>query len=208
MISNLAVAAAHYLAKRRAIRRQTRERQHFLRIAFGLDTDPALAELAAQPELWNLLTLRQQYAGSAHADTEMIALRGPTTTERLFDNLETINFPTMEQLPQIRDLVRSMLDRLEARDVGRIMVVRLKAGGRIAPHVDEGLYARYFARFHLVLRSHPGCLFTAGTETVNMATGEMWWFNHQVSHSVRNDGPERIQVIFDACAPGFTGAVI
>jgi quercetin dioxygenase-like cupin family protein len=91
--------------------------------------------------------------------------------------------------------------------LGRIMIVRLKTGGEIAPHIDEGAYARYYARFHLVLESNPACVFKAGGELVHMAPGELWWFNHQVEHSVVNNGPDRTHIIVDLTAPGFTGAL-
>jgi hypothetical protein len=42
---------------------------------------------------------------------------------------------------------------------------------------------------------------------VNMEVGGLWWFNHQVGHSVLNKGPARIHLIIDACVPGFNGAL-
>lgn len=182
------------------------ELQHFRRLG-RLDPAAALRELEGRPELWDLITVRQQYEGSAHRDTEAIILRGPTTLEGLFDNLEAVDFAALEELPATFDLVVRVLQRVQAREVGRIMLVKLHAGGHITPHVDEGRYAEHFARFHLVLTSSPGCRFFAGGEQVVMAPGEIWWFNHRVVHEVRNAGPERIHLILDATAPGYTEAL-
>lgn len=183
------------------------QHQHFRRLAAGLEPAAAIAELQQRPELWSLIQLRQEYAGSAHADTETIVLRGPDTTENLFDNLDAFNYPYFAELTAVMALIQKAIAPLHARDIGRVMIVKLKAGGEITPHTDEGAYARYFARFHLVLESSPPCLFTAGPETVHMAPGELWWFNHQVEHSVVNNGPDRTHIIIDLSAPGFTGAL-
>lgn len=180
---------------------------HFRRLLAGLEVRPALEELAAFPELWTLIQLRQLYAESAHADTETIVLRGPTTLENLFDNLECMDFGVIHQLRASRALIHHVAEFLNAREVGRLMLVRLKEGGQIRPHIDEGAYARYYARFHLVLDSNPECSFRCGEEKVVMAPGELWWFNHQVTHSVLNSGPARTHLIMDFAAPGFTGAV-
>src|SRR5579859_7170052 len=140
--------------------------RYFRRIRGGLDPARALAELEARSELWELITVRQQYEGSAHRDTQTIVLRGPTSLEGLFDNLEAVDYPQLEQLPGLFDLVVRAARNVQAREIGRVMVVRLKAGGRVQPHTDMGAYARYFARFHLVLESSPQCVFRAAGETV------------------------------------------
>jgi membrane peptidoglycan carboxypeptidase len=43
----------------------------------GLNVEPLLQQLAAHPELWDEITVRQAYPGSAHADTQCIFVRGP-----------------------------------------------------------------------------------------------------------------------------------
>jgi hypothetical protein len=181
--------------------------RHLRRLRAGLAVALAAAELAARPELWRLLTLRQDYEGSAHGDTESIILRGPRTVEGLWDNLDCVDFPTLGQLQATLTLLREVAAFLKVREIGRVMLVRLKANGRITPHVDEGGYARYFARFHVALDTHPACRFHVGEESAHMAAGELWWFNHQVRHWVDNKGPARIHLIADFAAPGFTGAL-
>lgn len=180
---------------------------NFRRLIAGIDTGAALNELAGKEHLWSLLQLRQQYTESAHVDTETIVLRGPDTLTNIFDNLDCGDFAQIQELPAAVALIRHVAEFLKVREVGRLMIVRLAADGWIRPHVDEGAYARYFARFHLVLDSHPGCRFCCGEESAFMGTGELWWFNHQVPHSVLNQGPARTHLIMDFTAPGFTGAL-
>lgn len=181
---------------------------NFRRLATLIDVAPALEEIAAHPELWNLVQVRQRYEKSAHVDTEAIVLRGPDSLEGIFDNLECVNFATQDVLPATCALVCQVRDYLKAREVGRLMVVKLKPEGWIRPHVDEGAYARYFARFHLAIESNPDCFFNCGEERACMAPGELWWFNHQRTHSFLNSGPARIHLILDFTAPGFTGALV
>ena len=180
---------------------------NFRRLMTQVDVSAALAEIEKQPALWKLVQVRQLYDGTAHADTETIVLRGPDTTDNIFDNLECFNFKVSDTLPATVKLIRDTVSFLNAREIGRIMLVRLDADGSIKPHVDEGAYARYYARFHLVVDSNPGCYFRCGEELVHMAPGELWWFNHQIEHSVTNRGDERTHLIMDLTAPGFTGAI-
>jgi len=181
---------------------------NFRRLIKGLDVRPALEELAAaRGELWKDIEVRQKYQDSAHLDTETIVLRGQTTLEGIFDNLDCVDFAVSDELPATAALVRHTIEFLKAREAGRIMLVRLAHDGWIRPHVDKGAYARYFARFHLVLASADACRFRCGEEVVSMAPGELWWFNHQVVHSLLNSGPARIHLIMDFTAPGFTGAL-
>lgn len=184
-----------------------RQLKYFRRLAAGLEPHAAIAEIERRSELWSLIQLRQQYEGSAHRDTETIVLRGPTSIENLFDNMDSVDFAYFSELYFTTRLLKEALEPLRWRELGRIMIVKLKAGGAITPHTDEGAYARYFARFHLALESSPACIFTAGGESVHMAPGELWWFNHQVEHSVVNNGADRTHIIVDLCAPGFTGAL-
>lgn len=183
------------------------ELRNFRRIVRGIDPAPALRELEEKPELWDLITVRQEYEGSAHRDSKTVILRGPKTIEHILDNLDSVDYELMQELPCVFDLLCRAARMVQARDIGRVMAVKLREGGAVTPHTDEGRYARYFARFHLVLSSSPDCWFFAGGEKINMAPGELWWFNHQVEHEVRNGGPDRIHLIMDATAPGYTGAL-
>jgi hypothetical protein len=180
---------------------------NFRRLLTGVEVRPALEELAAKPHLWSLIQLRQQVAESAHLDTETIVLRGPETLTDVFDNIDCADYAQIQELPAAVALIRHAAEFLKMREVGRLMIVRLAADGWIRPHVDEGAYARYFARFHLVLDSNPGCRFCCGEESAFMRAGELWWFNHQLPHSVLNQGPARTHLIMDFTAPGFTGAI-
>lgn len=172
----------------------------FERIAQGLNIGPLLAAI---PPHWGDITLRQDYAGSAHHDTECIFLRGPVST-----TLDPQNELDSEMYLAGRELGEHIDALLEAiglpiAELGRVMLVRLKPGGQIDRHADEGAYAERFSRFHVPLQSAPGNVFTVHSadlfEVVQMRTGECWWFDHRREHEVCNDSREpRIHLIFDA----------
>lgn len=181
---------------------------NFDRIATGLDIGPLLTALGAMPELWGDITVRQDYPGSAHHDTDCIFLRGPrsfTPADYFFD-LGSYDYPAMDKLAVVLvPLLRPLLeDVLQVEELGRVLIVRLKPGGVIDPHVDEGDYADHFARFHVALTGGAGSTLTVGGETQHFAPGECWWFNHKAEHCGANMGAEpRIHLILDAVAPRY-----
>lgn len=181
--------------------------KNFKLIASGIDPKPVLDSLAAKPELWDEITVRQDYEGSAHVDTQAIILRAPKDPENFFECLDSIPMPHFVDAlgHPIVNLVNEVSARVGAKQLGHTMIVKLLNNGHIRAHVDEGAYARYYARFHCVLSG--SCAFHCGDERIAMRAGELWWFNHQKEHRVHSLNGERIALIFDALAPGYTGAL-
>jgi hypothetical protein len=180
--------------------------RNFQRVARGFDVQPALAELVANPDLWAIFTARQDTPGSAHHDTECIVLRGPKTIshESVFNDLDADWLAYAYALPALRAIIALAGAKLgDIEQLGRVMVVNLKPGGRIDPHVDEGAYAAHYDRFHLVLQSRPGNWFYCGDEAVAMQPGELWKFDHHTEHKVANLSEQgRIHIIIDARLSG------
>lgn len=176
--------------------------RYFEQIARNLPVQPALDELDASRWLWNVMTARQNTPGSAHHDTECIVLRGPKalTLENVFTELRADWVEYITALPALHKLASAAVDLLgEVEQLGRVMVVSLKAGGRIDLHNDTGPYAEHYDRFHVALTSAPGNWFYCGDEAVAMKPGEMWKFDHHSEHHVANlSGESRIHLIIDA----------
>lgn len=172
--------------------------RNFAQVLRGLDVSMAVRELARQPELWEQFTTRQTYPGSAHHDTQCIVLRGPRENDDPFDAIESQPWPALDCLPECAALVICLMGALDTANVGRVMVTRLKPGGVIDPHVDEGGYADHFTRFHIPLVSGQGNDFTCGDETITMLPGAAWRFDHKQRHHVHNDSPDwRVHLIVD-----------
>lgn len=176
--------------------------ENFKLMAAGIDVQPALAELSANAHLWPLFTLRQDTPGSPHHDTECIVLRGPSTytLEAVFNDLAAEWLPYADTLPELKNLVAYAQHALgDGVELGRVMVVNLKAGGAIDEHYDDGAYAAYYDRFHIVLSSDDGNEFHCGGEEKRMRAGEMWQFNHHIMHRVLNQSnADRVHLIIDA----------
>lgn len=176
---------------------------HFTRIPFTFDPAPLLQELDAYPDLWKQITARQDFPGSDHKDTESIYLRGPRHMETPADYMAVGNaadyLGNLEALPAASDLMRRALEAIGATEVGYVMAVKLKAGGVVTPHVDEGPYSDHFTRFHLVLSTNSRCYFGSGSEVRHLSAGELWQFDHKAQHEFLNHGhTDRVHIIFDA----------
>lgn len=175
----------------------------FTRIPFTFDPTAALAELNAHPDLWKQITARQDFPGSDHKDTETIYLRGPGHMDVPLDYMRVGNafdyLGNIGAMDACTDLARRAFNAIGATEMGYVMVVKLKAGGVVTPHIDEGPYSDHFTRFHLVLSTNAGCLFNSGHEVVHMPAGELWQFDHKARHHFVNNGDtDRIHIIFDA----------
>lgn len=163
----------------------------------------AAADEALSSDLWDAFTARQDTPGSPHHDTRTIVLRGPAANEWthdvIFNLLASEDTGAVAHLPAVVQLCRDACERLGVKDLGRVMLVELKPDGHIDSHFDEGGYADYYKRFHLVLQSDPGNTFTNGPETIHMAPGQLWQFTHQLEHEVHNNSSRpRIHLIIDA----------
>ena len=175
--------------------------KYFKRIAQGLDVDPLLELIDAKPELWKEITARQKFTKSPHKDTECIYVRGALKMTPYYVLWDTgsYDYPCMEYLkPALVPLMRPILEKLEVEEMGRVLIVNLKPCGHVTKHSDQGTYADYYSRFHLVLRSNQWCSQTCGDEEQRFAVGDVWWFNHKKLHTAHNVGTtDRVHIIFD-----------
>jgi mannose-6-phosphate isomerase-like protein (cupin superfamily) len=179
--------------------------RNFLRITEGVDMVPLQAALATRAHLWNVNTLRTSHPGTAHGEVDDIWLRFNKMPESPLDvvnDVDCFNYPAFFELPQARSLVFALMARVEGERLGRCLITRLRPGGVIYPHVDQGAPATYYDRFHIVVSGSPGCVFRAGDEKVQMRTGEVWWFDNCQEHEVLNySADERIHIVVDIRVP-------
>jgi len=190
--------------------------QNFLKIAEGVDITPLMLAIRRRPELWTEDTFLRHYPQGPFADIESIMLRFPRKVEfngddaeeklRLyktnqlpgFDQHESMDYAAYKQLPEARGHVMGIMNRVGGERLGRVMINKIRPGGRIYPHADTPEHANYYSRFHLVLQSAPGVDFRCQDEHVYMPTGSLWWFNNKLEHEViNNSGDDRIHMIVD-----------
>ena len=180
--------------------------KHFQQLAAGINVTPLMNALQRQPELWNANPIRTQHPGTAHAEVSDILLRFNDLDEyirtgdpsTITDDKEAIAYPAWDKLPQARSIIFDLMRTVEATRLGRVIITRLPPGKEITPHEDQGAPATYFERYQIALQSLPGALFHIGDETVNFRSGDVWWINNNVIHSVvNNSADDRIVMIVD-----------
>lgn len=182
---------------------------HFQMIGSGIDVTPLLLAIRRRPELWKEDTYLRDYPQGPFGEIESVMLRFPSksvheTEEELqkhlstFDQHENIDRPAYKTLPEARPLVMNLMHYVGGERLGRVMINKIKPGGRIYPHADTPAHAEYYSRFHIVLESHPGVIFRCEEEQVYMPTGSIWWFNNKLEHEViNNSAGDRIHMIVD-----------
>lgn len=178
--------------------------RNFQRIATGVNVTPLMLSITRRPDLWNQHTLRTTHPGTPHTQVDDIWLRfnampAPGDEALILDEHESIAYPAYKEMPEARPLVMSVFAAVAGERLGRVLITRLRPGGSIEQHVDGGSHAAYYDRFHVVLQSAPGSTFKCGDERVEMATGDVWWFDNSQEHSVvNNSAADRIHLIIDA----------
>jgi hypothetical protein len=182
--------------------------QNFRQIAAGIDIAPALAELDAQPELWNSHPERRG-SGSPHEGVDDIWLRYRPKAEltepaRYLEPFIPAFYPEWYALPSLRPVVMALMAAMDAVQLGGLLMTRIPAGGQVKPHHDRGSWhAEFFnCKVYVPLRANLRCVNYSGVvlnntlERVVMRQGEAWTFDNQVFHSVENKGDtERITLI-------------
>lgn len=185
---------------------------NFLRISTGCDITPLLMAITRRSELWREDTYLRDYPQGPFGAVESIMLRFPEKRvfeqeealaaynrgESIYDQHENIDYPAYKLLPEARPLVMSLMSFVGGERLGRVMINKIKPGGRITPHADTPVHANYWDRFHIVVHSAPGVDFRCGNEHVYMATGEVWWFQNALVHEVvNNSAVDRIHLVID-----------
>ena len=164
-------------------------------------------QIVRAPGLWNANDLRSKFPGSPHKKVDDIWLRfnriqGVSSVEAVANDHESVNYPAFFELSEARVLIFDLARLVNAERIGRVMVTRLAPGQCIDLHVDGGAHASYYERYHVVLQGLPGSMFHCGGETVQMRTGEVWWFQNQLEHSVvNNSADDRVHMVVDLRTP-------
>jgi hypothetical protein len=171
--------------------------QNFRQLKSGLNLNSIRWELKVS-DLWIDMDGRPNRP-KTHANTGRIQLR---TNKRIpgksyHDIHETVDLAAWNVLIHTREFLLGFL-REVGGELGHVRVTNLSPHAEIPAHVDVGEYCAIRDRYHLVINSESGTLFTAGDETVTMQENELWWFDNKKIHSVRNlGGKPRTHLVFD-----------
>ncbi len=79
----------------------------------------------------------------------------------------------------------------------RAMIVNLKPGTKVLPHIDAGNYYINKDRCHIPISTR-GSLNICDGERQIYEEGELWWFDNKKTHEAENTSDEeRVHIIFD-----------
>lgn len=161
-----------------------------------MDVAPLILAAREDAERFGDLTFRQATPGSPHRDTETIYLRMPPeiSFESIFEGMEVVDYHAH---PVFHAAVWALAGLVGAKPA-RAMVIDLKAGGVITPHIDEGGYALATERWHLPIVTNPSAWLMAGGEKAHLQPGTVYWFDKQAPHEGANEGTTgRIHLVVD-----------
>jgi quercetin dioxygenase-like cupin family protein len=170
---------------------------HFFKLG-EVDVDRAEHVLGLFPAMWSKISFRQEHPLSPHKDTSSIYLRWPAD----FTAYGALHARDSEDKEPLRikafaALLRDVENTLDRR-AERAMFVKLCPGGRITPHIDQGLHAEATNRYHIAIASNVRAWLRVEDTVKTIPPGEVWFFNKHAMHSAGNDGPtDRIHLIVD-----------
>ena len=181
--------------------------KHFRLIADGIDVAPLLAQIDAQPELWDRHRFRTGVK-SPHAATSDIWVRynvierlGP----RFHDEHVPVWYPAWKKLPALRPIIFDLMARVQGEMLCGVLITKVPPGERVAPHVDLGWHVNYTEKLYICLRGAPGARFHCQEdispthvrlEHIEPKPGECHLFDNRKRHWVTNDSEEdRITLI-------------
>lgn len=178
--------------------------KYFDRVFEGLDVAPILAELDAQPDLWDAHRARTLVADGPMAGTSDVWLRYfPQEVLRqpkdfLAEGPRMVFYPAWDRLPALHEVTHTLMHFCRGVELGGCLISRIPPGGEVGTHTDGAAWsARFYNRkFYIPLRANDQCLNVTLDETVVMRPGEIWQFDNLVPHSVHNGGEtERLNLI-------------
>lgn len=176
--------------------------QYFQKLADNVNVLPLLHELQLQPDLWNENRLRTSFEASPHKDVSDVWVWfnsiDPEAVKKTIDDKDVVPYRAWHALPSVRPIVFALMNQVCGVRLGRVIITKLPPGKSISWHKDGGAPAEYYSRYQVALQSLPGSLFHIEDETVNFATGQVWWIDNKANHSVVNNSKDdRIVMIVD-----------
>lgn len=175
--------------------------RNFQLLANGIDVSQVVNQLQRQSNLWDENKLRTTHSGTAHSQVSDIWVwfnKLPDMLDKLVDDKDVIPYRAWKELPSLRPVIFALMRQVEAVRLGRVIITRLPPGKEITPHVDMGAPAEYYSRYQIALQCLPGNIFKIGNEQVSFKTGDIWWIDNKVEHSViNNSADDRIVCIVD-----------
>ena len=160
----------------------------FVQLASGVDVVPVMLELNRADRLWDRNPERRLYPGTPHAAMTDITVRympeADVTKETRRLEHRNVFWPAWHALPSLRPMVFALMTRVQAVELGSILITKLPMGKAIEPHSDKGNWAPewYNTKCHVTLAGSAQVRCEDDAQT--FATGSVWTFDNLLIHSV------------------------
>ncbi len=159
---------------------------------------PLVKELDANRDLWDLYNFRtRMYSNSPHQHVHDIWLRYRDYSE--FDQDDPALFcndPAADYsywycaafiLERTREMIHKIVDTQKIDELGGCLITMIPPYNNVLRHADNGYHAEYYKdKYLLLLRSTPDQTFCFEDETHSGEAGDLFHFNNQAEHWVRN----------------------
>lgn len=153
---------------------------------------------------WRAETWRQEFAGTCHSATETIYYRMPEniTPHGLFNDLTAAW--RADTPAWVHDVVQKVAKGQNFKTIGRVMLVKLAPHSRVAPHIDQGLYATTFDRYHVVIRAENlTSELVVNHVSYFVRQGGVVKLNHRTEHeAINHSDMPRVHLIIDGVLHG------
>ena len=157
--------------------------------------------LAQDSSAWTEQLIRQQ-SYEVHKDTESIVMLFCDETWPDGDVHREVGWDRIADnaMPLINHIIETYYN--PGGIVLRAMAAKLKAGGRISPHVDSLKSFHMGHRIHVPITTNAAVRFMIEGKPYKFEVGKAYELNNQKTHSVMNMSKEdRISFIFDYVPP-------
>jgi quercetin dioxygenase-like cupin family protein len=96
----------------------------------------------------------------------------------------------------VKDLAFNLMTMVRGEELGGVLITRIPPGGECKPHIDSTWHAKYYDKYAIQIEAHPNQAFCFEDGGYASAPGEIYWFENNVVHWVKNDSPvDRITLI-------------
>jgi len=164
----------------------------FVQLASGIDVVPVLLDLNRAADLWDQNPERRLYPGTPHSAMRDVTVRYMLEADVSMETrrLEHRNvfWPAWHRLPALRPMVFALMTRVQAVELGSILITKLPPGKMIEPHSDKGNWAPeyYNTKCHITLAG--SALVRCEDDAATFGAGSIWTFDNLLTHSIENVG--------------------
>jgi len=166
---------------------------NFRFIDFGLDVQPFLDELKSNDELWKMVWNMDNVGGLKKPYGFLPLTMGVQVNgENIKNSEKQQNTPAYWKFPVMQEWLKSR----NATNHARAAFFRLKPGGIVGSHIDDGTYYLTKDRYHFSLQGEYE--YWVNGETHIIKPGTFFWFDNKLPHAARNiSDVDRVTFVFD-----------